>query len=307
MRDGIAYPGRLARDRLQSELPVPPRPHGDGRPTSRPAFVVLAVGARYLVAGSTSRTRKTMVRMAIGMMAVLAPLQLFIGDQHGLEHAQASADQDRRDGRPLGRLASPATSTSSRGPTRRTRRNLFEISIPRGSSLILTHDPNGLFPGLKSVPPRIARRCCRCSSRFRIMVGIGLLMIATGAVRRVPVVARQAVRDALVSSRIVAVRLVDRLRRDPRRLGRHRERPPAVARLRHPAHRGRDLAGARPRASLTTLVLFVIVYGIVFSMGIYYINRLINARPAGQRDRGAADGAPSRPLSAAEDAARDAH
>src|SRR6058998_3308177 len=48
------------------------------------AFVVLAVGARYLVAGRYEPEGRIMVRMAIGMIAVLAPLQLFFGDQHGL-------------------------------------------------------------------------------------------------------------------------------------------------------------------------------------------------------------------------------
>jgi cytochrome d ubiquinol oxidase subunit I len=56
---------------------------------------------------------------------------------------------------------------------------------------------------------------------------------------------------------------------------------------------------------LTTLVLFVIVYTIVFSMGVYYINRLINKGPTGAAEKPPA-GTPSRPLSAAEEAAREA-
>jgi len=47
-------------------------------------FVVLAVGARYIVAGRHLEEGRTMLRMAIGLTAILAPLQLFIGDQHGL-------------------------------------------------------------------------------------------------------------------------------------------------------------------------------------------------------------------------------
>ena len=37
-------------------------------------------------------------------------------------------------------------------PDEKAEMNRFEISIPNGASLILRHDPNGLFPGLKSVP-----------------------------------------------------------------------------------------------------------------------------------------------------------
>src|SRR5215475_5666641 len=47
-------------------------------------FVVLAVGARYLLAGRHIEEGRTMLRMAIGLTAILAPLQLVIGDQHGL-------------------------------------------------------------------------------------------------------------------------------------------------------------------------------------------------------------------------------
>jgi cytochrome d ubiquinol oxidase subunit I len=57
---------------------------------------------------------------------------------------------------------------------------------------------------------------------------------------------------------------------------------------------------------LTTLVLFIVVYGIIFSMGIYYINRLIRMGPMGPSIQPSGRGLPSRPLSAAEEAAREA-
>ncbi len=47
-------------------------------------FVVLAVGARYLLAGRHVEESRTMLRMAILLTAILAPLQLVIGDLHGL-------------------------------------------------------------------------------------------------------------------------------------------------------------------------------------------------------------------------------
>ena len=47
-------------------------------------FVVLAVGARYLLKGDHVEEARTMMRMAIGLLVVLAPLQVFLGDQHGL-------------------------------------------------------------------------------------------------------------------------------------------------------------------------------------------------------------------------------
>ncbi len=68
---------------------------------------------------------------------------------------------------------------------------------------------------------------------------------------------------------------------------------------RHPAHRRRHLAGDRAQASPATLVLFVLVYGIVFSIGIYYINRLIAPRAGRPRARSRPKACRSRPLIAA--------
>jgi len=67
-----------------------------------------------------------------------------------------------------------------------------------------------------------------------------------------------------------------------------------------------DATSPVPGASVAgTLALFVFIYGIVFSMGIYYINRLINAGPKGEVSE-VPEGLPNRPLSAAEEAAREA-
>ena len=55
----------------------------------------------------------------------------------------------------------------------------------------------------------------------------------------------------------------------------------------------------------TTLILFVVVYGIVFSMGIYYINRLIEYGPK-ESAAEPPEGVPNRPLAAAEQAAHEA-
>jgi cytochrome d ubiquinol oxidase subunit I len=60
-----------------------------------------------------------------------------------------------------------------------------------------------------------------------------------------------------------------------------------------------------PSAVLTTLVLFVLVYGCVFAMGIYYINRLIEHGPKGAAAE-TPEALPSRPLSAAGEAAQEA-
>jgi cytochrome d ubiquinol oxidase subunit I len=57
---------------------------------------------------------------------------------------------------------------------------------------------------------------------------------------------------------------------------------------------------------LASLVMFVVVYGIVFTMGIYYINRLIAKGPEGRAVEPPGRGSPSRPISSAHDAGQEA-
>ena len=74
----------------------------------------------------------------------------------------------------------------------------------------------------------------------------------------------------------------------------------------HGVLRTADATSPVPGASIaTTLALFVLVYGIVFAMGIYYINRLINKGPEGRAVEPPEMGTPVRPLSSAAEAGRE--
>ena len=148
--NGIAYPVDWIADHLQSELPLPLRAHVHGRLSHD-----LAGGAggrrRYLVKGRFPEEAKTMMRMGLGMVAILAPLQVFIGDQHGLNTAEVSAGQGRRHREPLGRLQTRRRSCSSPFPTRPKSATTYEIAIPVCASLILTHDSRRAVPGPEGV------------------------------------------------------------------------------------------------------------------------------------------------------------
>jgi cytochrome d ubiquinol oxidase subunit I len=137
-------------------------------------FVVLAVGARFLTGGKEGRT---MLRMAIGLTAILAPLQLIIGDQHGLntlEHQpiKIAAMEAHWDG------SKPADFEIFAWPHEKAETNRFAISTPKGGSLILTHKMNGRFPGLKSVPANERPPVKVVFFAFRIMLAVGFFMIA---------------------------------------------------------------------------------------------------------------------------------
>src|SRR3954471_19247405 len=178
MRDGIAYPVDWLAVVFNPSFPYR-LAHMVTAAYLTVSFVVLAVGARYVLAGRHLEHGRTMVRMAVGFIAIVAPLQLFIGDQHGLntlahQPIKIAAMEGHWDGSKPGALVLFAW------PDERAEANRFELAIPYGASLILTHDPQGLFPGLKSVPAADRPPVAPVFFAFRIMVGIGFVMIATG-------------------------------------------------------------------------------------------------------------------------------
>jgi cytochrome d ubiquinol oxidase subunit I len=242
-----------------------------------------------------------MMRMAIGMLAVLAPLQLFLGDEHGLntlkhQPIKIAAMEAHWDGSKPGKLVLFAW------PDEKSETNLYELAIPKGGSLILTHDPNGLFPGLKSVGAADRPPLVPVFFAFRIMVGIGFLLIAiayvglwlwwNGRLFETRWFLRATAQTwwlgfvAVISGWIVT------------ESGRQ---PWVVTGILRAADATSPIGANRV---LTSLVLFVLVYGIVFSMGIYYINRLI-ARGAEGRAAEPPAGTPTRPLSSVAETGRE--
>jgi cytochrome bd ubiquinol oxidase subunit I len=83
MRSGVAYPIDWLAIVLNPSFPYR-LAHMVTAAYLTTSFVVLAVNARYLLGGRHLEHGRTMVRMAVGFAAIAAPLQLFIGDQHGL-------------------------------------------------------------------------------------------------------------------------------------------------------------------------------------------------------------------------------
>jgi cytochrome d ubiquinol oxidase subunit I len=261
-------------------------------------FVVLAVGARYLLEDRHPDQARTMMRMAIGLLVVLAPLQLFIGDQHGLntlkhQPMKIAAMEGHWD-------TGPGDFHVFAWPDEQAEMNRFAISIPRGSSLILTHRLNGSVPGLKEVAPQDRPPVKTVFFAFRIMLAVGFLMIAAALIG-----AWLLWRGMLFETRwylhavahswwmgfvgVCAGWVVTESGRQPW----------IVYGLKRTADATSPISAA---TVATTLALFVVVYGIVFAMGIYYINRLIAKGPDSRTVEEPPTGTPSRPLSSAHDA-----
>ena len=137
-------------------------------------FLVAGLSAyRLLRNDKTAGVRKAM-KTAVYGAALLIPIQIFVGDLHGLntfEHqpqkiAAMEGVWETEQGAPLLLFAIPDAETQ---------KNHYEIGIPKLASLILTHDLNGEIQGINSFAnsPPVAP----LFYGFRIMVGIGILML----------------------------------------------------------------------------------------------------------------------------------
>lgn len=141
------------------------------------AFVVAGVSAWYLLKGRHVYMMRRAFSITIGLTLLLAPLQAFLGDQHGLntlEHqpikvAAMEGHWETQTEAPLILFA---------WPNMEAERNDFTVEIPYLGSLILTHSLDGELQGLKSVPPEDRPYVPLVFYSFRLMVGIGFLMIA---------------------------------------------------------------------------------------------------------------------------------
>ncbi|WP_339074860.1 cytochrome ubiquinol oxidase subunit I [Teredinibacter turnerae] len=140
------------------------------------AFFVAGISAYRIRKGDTKRAPVLALKTGIFMAAVLMPLQIFVGDMHGLntfEHQpqKVSAMEGvwhTEQGAPLLLFAIP---------DEEAQKNHWEIGIPHMASLILTHTFNGEITGLtefEAHPP-----VKPLFFGFRVMVGVGLLMLAT--------------------------------------------------------------------------------------------------------------------------------
>jgi cytochrome bd ubiquinol oxidase subunit I len=158
-----SFPYRFAHTLLASGLTV--------------AFLVAGIAAWQQLRGFANTATPKMLRAGLTLGAVLIPLQIFVGDLHGLntlEHqpqkvAAMEGIWQTQKGAPLLLFA---------WPDEEARTNHHEIGIPKGASLILKHDPDGELKGLdefKGAHPPVAP----VFFGFRIMVGTGMLMLAT--------------------------------------------------------------------------------------------------------------------------------
>jgi cytochrome d ubiquinol oxidase subunit I len=139
-------------------------------------FVVLGVGAWLIRRGRAVEEGRVMVSTTLWLLLALVPLQVALGDAHGLNTlkyqptklAAIEARWDTKARAPLTLFAIPDQVHQT---------NRFSLDIPVLGSLILAHDVNGVIHGLKEQPRDRQPPVAIVFFAFRVMVGIGLIML----------------------------------------------------------------------------------------------------------------------------------
>jgi cytochrome bd ubiquinol oxidase subunit I len=241
------------------------------------AFVVGGVGAWHLLRDQANAGARVMFSMAMWMAVVVAPLQIFLGDLHGLntlEHQPAKVMameghyRSYPDGAPLILFGIPNSAEN---------RVDYAIEIPKLSSLILKHDMNAPLDGLDTVPPEDRPPVGIVFWAFRIMVGLGFLMALLGIVALVarlrgrlydsPMLHRFAL--VMAPSGLVAVLagwVTTEVGRQPWTIHGVLRTADSVSPLDAPA-------------VAASLIAFIVIYFAVFGAGVAYIMKLMSKPP----------------------------
>ncbi|MCE3232219.1 MAG: cydA [Rickettsiaceae bacterium] len=247
------------------------------------AFVVGGVGAFYLWNKRYIPQARIMLGMATIMAVFVAPAQVFIGDLHGLntlkhQPAKIAAMEGIYD------TQTSAPLTLIGWPDDQEEKMKYGIEVPGLASLILTHDWNGEIKGLKEWSKEDRPPVLPVFWSFRVMVGIGMLMVLIGLASGV-----QYLRGRLFESRwlqvwwmammpsgfvaLLAGWFVTEIGRQPYTAYGILRTAESVS----PAILGPQVAWS--------LLAFVVMYTLVFGAGSYYILRLIGKGIPGAEEK----------------------
>ncbi len=242
------------------------------------ALLVAGTSAWHLLKGRRDALVKTSFSMALWMILFLAPLQVLIGDMHGLntlKHQPAKLaaieghwETNHDSGMPLYLFGIPDMQAEE---------TKYAVGIPNLGSLIMTHSLDGTVTGLKDFPAEDRPNSLVVFWSFRIMVGLGVLMLLLAL-------------SALVLRRNQKLYENKWLHRFALAMGpsgfiallagwftTEVGRQPWVV---YGVMRTKDgLSPVSAEQVGLSLIIFVVVYCVVFGVGIYYMLKLMHKGP----------------------------
>jgi cytochrome d ubiquinol oxidase subunit I len=263
------------------------------------AFAVLGVTAWHLKRERHLAEARAVLGMTVTFIAIFVPIQIIAGDLHGINtmHHQP-VKLAAMEGLWETQARAPAVLFAI--PDEQAERNHAEISIPALASVYLAHSADAVIKGLKEAPRADRPPVAPVFYAFRIMVGIGVLMLVMALWglwlrwlgRLYTTRAYQTACVVMLPAGFIAVLAgwtVTEVGRQPWVV--------------HGLMRTRDAVSPSLTGSdvLASIALYVVVYLIVFGAGIFYMARLARAGPPEQVElrEPSLDERPARPLSGA--------
>jgi len=246
------------------------------------SFAVGAVGAWHLLRDRASEPARIMFAMAVLMAAVVAPVQIFAGDQHGLhtqEHQPAKVAAmeghfETQSGAPLILFGWPDMKAGE---------TTYAVGIPKLGSLILKHSFDGTVIGLDKFDRADWPDVPIVFWSFRVMVGLGFLMLFYGLAGAVLAARRRLFANDLYFRwamamgpagfiAILAGWFVSEVGRQPYVVYGLMRTADAISPVGAPGVAG-------------SLIGFFVVYMIVFGAGVYYMRHLMKQPPCDAHER----------------------
>ena len=240
-------------------------------------FVVMAVASYYFVKKKNSLLAKKCLSFALWAALLVIPLQIFMGDMVGvnvykyqpLKTAAMEGVWETQKGAPLLLFA---------WPSQEKQKNEYTVSIPKLASLINTHQLDGEMLGLKSFAPAEQPRVIPVFFSFRIMVGIGLLMLLTAVVGLF-----LRFRGHLYTSKwfhrwCIAIAPLGFVASISGWLTAEIGRQPWV--VYHLLKTNDAVSAIGMEEVIISLILLVLAYGVIFGFYLYYVFKLIRLGPS---------------------------
>jgi cytochrome bd ubiquinol oxidase subunit I len=242
------------------------------------ALFVVASGAWQLLRGKDNASVRKMLSMGLWLILLLAPLQVVVGDMHGLntlKHQPAKIAAIEAHWENKGDEATPLVLMA--WPDMAQEKNHFALEIPVLGSLILRHSLTEQIPALKEFAPQDRPNATIIFWTFRIMVGLGMLMILLAMVsvwlrykkqlyQHKPFLKFATAMGPAGLIAILAGWFTTEIGRQPWVVYGVLRTADAVT-----PHTASEVG--------LTLALFVVIYLAVFGMGTLYVLRLVNIGP----------------------------